>query len=212
MYQRAQPSCWWDCEFVSSLGFLNFNPWVSAAACLLIDPTLLLSITFCGLLSCAAGILLVGCISSKLEMQGIDVDFLQMGAVDCCAESCGFRYEHTTGSQCCRVRSSTEVLLFTGGLLCQIGQLSFALHQAAFLFYWYFTALLVTRPGFGWCDPCRSWWGAQTHPRGWPSASPSPPVFAKVVQWILGSLVNLMGLELCEPFCLHKTQQSLMLF
>jgi len=34
---------------------LNFNPWISAAACLL---TLLLGIIFCGLLSCAAGICL----------------------------------------------------------------------------------------------------------------------------------------------------------
>jgi hypothetical protein len=75
--------------------------------------------------------LLVGCISSKLEMQGIDLDFLQMGAVDYCAESCGFRYKHTSGSQCCRVRSNTEVLLFIGGLLCQIGQL---LHCTRLLF------------------------------------------------------------------------------
>jgi hypothetical protein len=145
-------------------------------------------------------------------MQGIDLDFLQMGAVDCCAESCGFRYKHTSGSQCWRVRSSTEDLLFTGGLLCQIGQLSFASHQAAFLFYGYFTVPLVIRPGFGWCDPCHSWWGVRKHPGGWPSASPSAPVFAKVVQRILSNLMNVMGLELCEPFCLHKTQQFLMLF
>jgi len=98
----------------------------------------------------------VGCISSKLEMQGIDLDILQMGAVDCCPESCGFRYKHTSGSQCCRVRLSTEVLLFTGGLLCQIGQLSLASHQAAFLYYGYLTAPLVIRPRFGWCDPCHS--------------------------------------------------------
>jgi hypothetical protein len=64
--------------------------------------------------------LLVGCISSKLEMQGIDLDFLQMGVVDYCAESCGFRYKHTSGSQCCRVRSNTEVLLFIGGLLVRL--------------------------------------------------------------------------------------------
>jgi hypothetical protein len=95
--------------------------------------------------------LLVACISSKLEMQGMALDYLQMGAVDCCAESCGFRYK-----QCCRVRSSTEVLLFTGGLLCQIGQLLLTSHQAAFLYYGYLTAPLVIRPRFGWCDPCHS--------------------------------------------------------
>jgi HrpA-like RNA helicase len=54
-----------------------------------------------------------------------------MGVVDYCAESCGFRYKHTSGSQCCRVRSNTEVLLFIGGLLCQIGQL---LHCTRLLF------------------------------------------------------------------------------
>jgi hypothetical protein len=100
--------------------------------------------------------LLVDCISLKLEMQGIDLDFWQMCAVDCCAESCGLRYKHTSGSQCCRVRSSTDVLLFTGWLLCQIGQLSLASHQAAFLYYGYLTAPLVIRPRFGRCDPCHS--------------------------------------------------------
>jgi len=41
--------------------------------------------------------LLVGCISSKLEMQEIDLDFLQMGVVDYYAKSYGFRYKHTFG-------------------------------------------------------------------------------------------------------------------
>ncbi len=128
---------------------------MSVAACLLIDPTLLLvhDLLWTAVMCCRH--LPVGCISSKLEMQGIDLDILQMGAVDCCPESCGFRYKHTSGSHCCRVRSNTEVLLFVGGLLCQIGQL---LHctRLLFLYYEYLTVPLVIRPGFGWCDPCHS--------------------------------------------------------
>jgi hypothetical protein len=42
-------------------------------------------------------------------MQGIDLIFLQMGAMDCCAEFCGFKYKHISSSQCCRVKSSIEV-------------------------------------------------------------------------------------------------------
>jgi hypothetical protein len=104
----TQLSYWWDYEFVSSLGFLNFNPWMSVAACLLIDPTLLLGIIFCGSLSCCKN-LLMGYILSKLEMQGIDFIFLQMGVMECCAESRGCKYKHTSSSQCFRMKSSIEL-------------------------------------------------------------------------------------------------------
>jgi hypothetical protein len=50
--------------------------------------------------------LLLGCISSKLEMQGIDLDFLQINAVGYCAKFYGFKYQHTFGLKCCRLKSN----------------------------------------------------------------------------------------------------------
>jgi hypothetical protein len=59
----------------------------------------------------------MGYISSKLEMQRIDLTFLQMDAMDYCVESYGFKYKHTFSLQCCRMRSSIDIFLFTNGLL-----------------------------------------------------------------------------------------------
>jgi hypothetical protein len=56
-------------------------------------------------------ILLMGYISSKLEMQVVNLIFLQMGAVDYSVESCGFKYKHVSNSQCYKVKSNIDFFL-----------------------------------------------------------------------------------------------------
>jgi len=133
-----------------------------------------------------------------------------MDAVDCFVESCGFKYKHIFNSQCYKVRSNIDFFFVYKWVILLDWIVITHITLSYYFVVWYLTTPLVIITEFGWCDPYHSWWGAQMHPGRW-FASPSPLIFAKVMQWTPNNLMSVMGFELCEPFCLHTTQQYLML-